>query len=228
VSGQGWETIRAEVMRRIRVRDWPPGALIPNEAALATEFGCARATMSRALRDLAQAGVLERRRRAGTRVALLPVRPATFQIGITRTEVEALGHVHAHRLLVQSRDRTPPPDVASHFGGIGGLLYLETLHLADDSPWLHEVRWLNAGLLPDPAPDFGAVSVNEWLVTHLAYTSGEIAFSAAPASAHEAAVLGVASGAALFVVERATVLAAVPVTLARLAHAPGYRMQTVL
>ena len=50
----GWEDIRAEVLRRIRARDWPPGALIPGEEALAEEFGVARATVNRALRDLAE------------------------------------------------------------------------------------------------------------------------------------------------------------------------------
>lgn len=32
------------MLRRIRARDWPPGSVIPNEADLAVEFGCARAT----------------------------------------------------------------------------------------------------------------------------------------------------------------------------------------
>ena len=75
----GWEHIRAEVQRRIRDRQWPHGAMIPTEEELAAEFGCARATVNRALRDLAQSGVLERRRKAGTRVVALPVRrgPAT-------------------------------------------------------------------------------------------------------------------------------------------------------
>ena len=59
----GWEAIRAEVLTRIRRRDWPPGALIPGEEALAQEFGVARATVNRALSELARAGVLERRRR---------------------------------------------------------------------------------------------------------------------------------------------------------------------
>ena len=49
----GWEAIRAEVLRRIRTRDWAPGGLIPSEEALAQEFGCARATVNRALQELA-------------------------------------------------------------------------------------------------------------------------------------------------------------------------------
>lgn len=34
----GWEAVRAEVLRRIRARDWPPGALIPGEEALSAEW----------------------------------------------------------------------------------------------------------------------------------------------------------------------------------------------
>ena len=61
---KGWGEIRVEVLRRIRERIWPPGELIPSEEALAVEFCCARATVNRALRELAEAGVLERRRKA--------------------------------------------------------------------------------------------------------------------------------------------------------------------
>lgn len=227
MSLQGWEAIRAEALRRIRVRDWPPGALIPAEAALAAEFGCARATVNRALRDLAEAGVLERRRKSGTRVATHPVRRATLEISVTRLEVEARGQVHSHRLLSQAR-ATPPVPVASRLGALGPMVYLETLHLADGRPFLHEVRWLNPAVLPEPTPDFGLVSVNEWLVSNVAYTTGDIAFSAEAATAREAEVLGVSTGAALFITERATWTAEAPITHVRLAHAPGYRMQTLV
>ncbi len=71
-----------EVLRRIHCRDWEPGEQIPNEADLALEFGCARATVNRALRTLAESGVLDRKRKAGTRVALHPVGKATLNIPI--------------------------------------------------------------------------------------------------------------------------------------------------
>ncbi len=223
---RGWEDIRTEALRRIRLRDWPPGALIPNEQALAAEFGVARATVNRALRELAQSGVLERRRKAGTRVAALPVRKAMLEIPVIRQEVEARGCTHTHRLLAQ-RAGAPPADVAARMG-LSRALYLETLHLADDAPFVHEVRWLNPAVLPAVLPDFATISANEWLVAHISYATGDIAFSAEPASLHEAGVLGVAPGAALFITERMTWTADAAITLVRLAHAPGYRMQTVV
>lgn len=225
----GWEAIREEVMRRIRSRDWPPGGTIPTEEELAAEFGVARATVNRALRELAGAGVLERRRKAGTRVALLPVRKATLDIPVIRQEVEARGQAHAFRLLTRT-EGAPPVPVASRLGlgPSARAVYLETLHLADGRPFCFETRWLNPAVLPVPLPDFAAVSANEWLVAHVAYATGDIAFTAEGAAPREAAVLGVAEGAALFVTERTTWTAEAAITFVRLAHAPGYRLQTMV
>jgi GntR family transcriptional regulator, histidine utilization repressor len=224
----GWEDIRARVLARIRARDWPPGALIPSEEALAQEFGVARATVNRALRDLAEAGLLERRRKAGTRVAALPVRKATLSIPVIRQEVEASGKAHSFTLLSQ-RAAEPPGDVAALLGLRDGaaLIWLETLHLAGDAPFVLEGRWLNPAALP-PLPDFSAISANEWLVTQVSYTTGDIAFSASAASPHEAAVLQVPIGAPLFITERSTWTADAPITHVRLAHAPGYRLHTMV
>lgn len=221
----GWDDIRAEVLRRIRARDWPPGALIPGEAALAAEFGVARATVNRALRDLAEAGVLERRRRAGTRVAALPVRRARLEVPVIRLDVLGRGLSYGFRLL---GDRTAgaPAAVAARLGLAEGLplRLLETLHLAGGRPYVLETRWLNPACLPHPAPDFAAVSANEWLVTHVSLVAGDIAFGAEAADPHEAGLLDTAAGTALLVAERTTHDTGGPVTLVRLAHAPGHRV----
>ena len=225
----GWEAIRAEVLRRIRVRDWPPGATIPNEEDLAVEFGVARATVNRALRELAVAGVLERKRRAGTRVAVLPVRKATLDIPVIRQEVEARGQGHSFRLLCQETRGIPEP-VASRLGIAAGvrMIWMETLHLADGQPFVYEARWLNPAVIPLQVPDFSKIIVNEWLVAHVGYALGDIAFSASGASLREAEVMGVAAGTALFITERSTWSPEAPITAVRLAHAPGYRVQTLV
>ena len=222
----GWEAIRAEVLRRIRARDWPPGALIPGEAALAEEFGVARATVNRALRDLADAGVIERKKRAGTRVAELPVRRARLEIPVIRLDVLSRGLAYDFKVLADRMAPAPVP-VAARLGlpEAAPMLYLETLHLAGGRPYVLETRWLNPAVLPDPAPDFTEVSANEWLVTHVSLVSGDIAFTADPASPREAEVMGVPVGTPLLVAERTTFGTAGPVTLVRLAHASGHRVQ---
>lgn len=223
----GWEEIRAEVMARIRSHAWPPGALIPGEAALALEFGVARATVNRALSELARTGVLERRRKAGTRVAAMPVRKATLDIPVVRAEVEARGDTYGLRLLRLEITR-PPLSVSARLGmELAQMVHLRTLHLASGRPFMVEDRWLNRKVLPDPMPDFAAISANEWLVAHVSFTTGDIAFSAEGASGAEAEALGVVEGTAVFVTERCTWSPDQPITWVRLVHAPGYRLSTV-
>ncbi|MCU0902624.1 MAG: GntR family transcriptional regulator [Tabrizicola sp.] len=221
----GWDDIRAEVLRRIRARDWPPGALIPGEEALAEEFGVARATVNRALTALADAGVIERKKRAGTRVAALPVRRARLEIPVIRLDVLGRGLPYDFTLLADRLVEAPAP-VAARLGLPDGqpLRHMETLHLAGGQPFVLETRWLNPDVLPSPPPDFSAISVNEWLVTHVSLVSGDIAFLAEPAGRREAEVMGVAHGTALLVAERTTHGTAGGVTLVRLAHAPGHRV----
>jgi GntR family histidine utilization transcriptional repressor len=226
---KGWEAIRGDLRARIAARDWPAGAVLPTETELAAEYGVARGTVARALSDLAAAGLVERRRRAGTRVAPVPVRRAVLAIPVIRLEVEARGQVHGHRLLTECT--TPPPlSVAAAMGVPAGtpLIHLETLHLADGRPFAREWRWLNQAALTGPLPDFTRITANEWLVATIPHATGEIAFTAAPADARAAEVLGVAPGTALFITERATRTEAHPVTWVRLDHAPGYRLVTAL
>ncbi|MES2540922.1 MAG: GntR family transcriptional regulator [Pseudomonadota bacterium] len=221
----GWEDIRAEVLRRIRARDWPPGALIPGEEALAEEFGVARATVNRALTTLAEAGVIERKKRAGTRVAELPVRRARLEIPVIRLDVVARGLAYDFKLL-EDRLAPAPVPVTARLGLPEGspMRYLETLHLAGGRPYVLETRWLNPEVLPLPLPDFAAISANEWLVTHVSLVSGDIAFTAEPAGPREAEVMGVPPATALLVAERTTHGTEGAVTFVRLAHAPGHRV----
>lgn len=225
-----WQTVQAEALRRIRDREWKPGALIPHEAELAAEFGCARATVNRALRELAEAGLLERRRKAGTRVPLNPVRKATFEIPIIRHDVEARGAAHGYRLLSR-RETEPPQHVRALLGPLAAarLLHVSALHLADGAPFCFEDRWINPAAAPGvETADFASVSANEWLVQNAAFSGGGIEFFALAADARLARVLGCAEGAALFAIDRTTWAGVAPITAVRLAYAPGYRMVTAI
>ncbi|MFN4156858.1 MAG: GntR family transcriptional regulator [Gemmobacter sp.] len=225
----GWQDVQAEALRRIRSRDWPPGALIPNEADLARELGCARATVNRALRDLAEAGWLERRRKAGTRVAVAPVRKATFAIPIIRRDVEERGQRHGYRLLSQAV-APAPAGIATllRLPGAAPMIHLRALHLADDRPWCLEDRWLNPAIPGVTGADFAALSANEWLVGNVPFSGGDIAFHALAADPATAALMDCAPGAALLAADRTTWAEAVPITAVRLTYAPGQRFVTTI
>ncbi|PVB59839.1 UTRA domain-containing protein [Labrenzia sp. 011] len=223
-----WKGIRTELLRRIHDRIWQPGEQIPHEADLAEEFGCARTTVNRALRDLAQSGLVVRKRRAGTRVALNPPQRATLTIPIIREEIEALGHTYRHSLL--ERDLRPlPPVLHGAFQVTLGadVLFLKTLHFADDRPYAYEERYINLEAAPE-ARDlaFDRISANEWLVHNAPYTHGDLSFFAVNAGDNLSRQLDAAEGTALFAMERITWSADLPITHVRLIFAPGYRMRT--
>ena len=219
---RNWQAIQAEVLRRIHARDWPPGHTIPNEVDLAQEFGCARATVNRALQSLADAGLLERRRKAGTRVALHPVGKATVTIPVIRQEIEDRGMAYGYRLI--RRDVGPPP---AALGATGPGLHVTALHHADGSPYVIEDRWINLTTVPDAVDQpFDQISANEWLVTTAPYTNGEISFAAEPATVQEAGLLNTSEGAPVFVIDRITWDHDQTITTVRLTYAPGYRIHT--
>jgi GntR family histidine utilization transcriptional repressor len=225
-----WQAIQADVLRRIEAGEWPPGAPIPNEVDLAAEFGCARTTVSRALRELAATGLLERRRKAGTRVALHPPGKATFEIPIIQHEVETRGCVYGYGLIaremalatlhVRSRMALDPD---------ASLLRLRALHLANGAPYMHEDRWVSPRAVPEILDvDLGRVSANAWLVQNVPFTQGTLTLCAKPAEADLAQALGCAPGAAIFTMERVTWLGRTAITFVVQSYAPGHRVTTTI
>ncbi|MEM9602330.1 MAG: UTRA domain-containing protein [Pseudomonadota bacterium] len=227
-AAKGWREIKAEVARRIQDRRWPPGSVIPAETELAIEFGCARATVNRAMRELADAGILVRKRRAGTRVAEHPVRQARLDIPVIRLEVEAAGGRYTHRLLLRAV-RRPPARVRALFGGSTSstALRLDALHLADDRPYAVESRWVNTDTVPKALDtDFDRVSANEWLVQNTPFAGGQYRVSAQLAGVDVAEVLGCAAGDPVLLVERHTLdTAGRGITEVRLRYAAGHAVR---
>lgn len=224
-----WQAVEAEALRRIRSREWPAGSPIPNEADLARELGCARATVNRALRELAAAGLIERRRKAGSRVAATPVRKATFEIPIIRQDIAARGLEPGYELI--SRTLAPPPPevrLALRLHEPAPMLHLVALHRASGQPFCIEDRWINPDLDGIEVADFAVQSANEWLVRNTAFSGGDIAFFALTAEAAASRMLGCAPGVAVFGIERTTWAGAQSITAVRLTYAPGYRMVTAI
>jgi len=219
-----WQAIQNEVLRRIHAREWKPGQVIPNEVDLAAEFGCARATMNRALRALADAGMLERRRKAGTRVALHPVSRATVDIPVIRQEIEALGLAYSYKLM--TRTTAKPPAI---LGSPKNALHVTALHYAGGAPYAFEDRWINLQTLPEAsAQPFTKLNANEWLLMHAPFTHGDIRFSAGAVPARHAKRLGANPGAPVFTIDRTTWDHDQTITTVRLIFAPGYSIHTTI
>src|SRR5438034_8202315 len=66
-----YETVKAAIHQRIAEGGWQPGVRLPSERELVLQFGCARMTVHRALRELEAEGLIERRQGSGSYVAEL-------------------------------------------------------------------------------------------------------------------------------------------------------------
>ncbi len=222
--------IQDNLLKRIHSGEWQPGSLIPTEAALAGEFGCARTTVNRALRQLASEGLVIRKRHSGTRVALTPIRKATLEIPIIRHDVEMRGHTYNHMIL-KSEALQPPLWVQVRTGlkHDEKMLYLQTLHLSGNRPYMLENRWVNLNAVPQiEAAPLHEVSPNEWLVRKVPYSRGEISFSACLADAEIAEILETKVNAAIFMIERSTWMGNTSITTLKMYYPESYRLTTVL
>ncbi len=193
--------IAGDIERRIASGEWGPGFRIPTEAALMTEYGCARMTVSRAIADLAARSLVVRRRKAGTVVAHPPVHSsALLSIPDIQSEVEGRGLAYSHRLLERG-------EVAGESGdGMGAsLLRLETLHLADGIPFVFETRLISLDVVPQAqSVDFAVTAPGKWLVENMPWTEAEHRISAVAADTVTANHLGLADGTACLKLERRT------------------------
>ena len=60
------ERIRGDLEGKILSGAWPPGHRIPTEQELRTEYGCSRMTVNKVMTQLANAGLVLRRRKTGS------------------------------------------------------------------------------------------------------------------------------------------------------------------
>ena len=86
-----WREVRDHIRGQILDSTYRPGEKLPRDEGIAKELDCARSTVHRAMRSLAEDGVVERRRKGGTKVIPDPVMRTKLNIPITKGEIESRG-----------------------------------------------------------------------------------------------------------------------------------------
>ena len=221
-----WTDVRNEIRARILDRTYAPGDRLPRDEDIARDLGCARATVHRAMQDLSQIGLVERKRKGGTRVLSDPVTRATVDIPITRREIEQRGSTYGYRLISRGIESTPPAIMARFaIAQPVDMLRVMALHLADGRPYIFEDRWIDTRSTPGILDvDLTCESANEWLVRNKPYSRVDVRFSAMNAEEGMARHLSTTPGRAVFVIERTTWIDAAPITTVEAVAAPGYQL----
>lgn len=193
-----------DIEGRILSGQWTPGDRIPFEHELTERYGCSRMTVNKAISELAERGLVVRRRRAGTFVAAPRAHAAVLAIPDLAAEVAARGQVYGYSLL-KRRERAAADAEESDLAAGGRLLDLHCLHRADSFPLALERRLIALKTTPEAATaDFTDVPPGGWLLQSAPWTEAEHRITAVEATAAEARLLGLRSGAACLCIERRT------------------------
>jgi GntR family transcriptional regulator, histidine utilization repressor len=217
-----YRQIRRDIEHRILTGEWPPGHRIPFEHQLMARYGCSRMTVNKALSELAQADLIERRRRAGSFVRRPQFLSAVLKITDIRAEISALGRSYGYQLVWCSRRAANAADRARlGVRKTGKVIAIGCRHSADDVPFAIEDRLINLGAVPEAATaDFAIEPPGSWLLHHVPWTEAEHSISAAVADEEAAAALDIAIGAPCLVIDRHTWRGTRTLTAVRLLY-PG-------
>lgn len=227
-NGPIYKQIERAVRGEILSGRWPPGHRIPPEHTLLQWFSTTRATVSKALTKLTEAGLLERRRKQGTIVAQSTESHAVIGFLDIRKEIEAKGREYAYKVLRSARIVAGPKTAAWPEVPAGTpILHLLAVHSGFGKAEVLEERFINLDAAPDAVhADFEAETPNIWLLARLPCTRLRHSIKAEIATAEQAQQLQIPVHGPLLVSRRRTWADALPVTCVKLIY-PGDRNEFV-
>ncbi len=215
------DRILTDVRDKITRGIWQPGQRIPFETDMAEAYGVSRMTVNKVLTQLTRDGYLERRRRIGTFVAKPRQQSAVMTIANIGEEVRQRGGRYSFRIVAREARAASAQDRAALAAtdGVLRVLFIESVHAADDEPFCHEARLINLTAVPDAeGADFGAEPAGAWLLRRVPWSAAEHRISAVTPTPRVARLLALAPSAACLQVERRTEFAGQPITFARLTY----------
>ena len=222
LDGEGllWQQIRRAIARPILSGTLPPGTRIPAEDDLMKLTGAAKMTVHKAIRSLAVDGLVERKPKLGTIVALRSTEQPVFEILDVAAHIgQASGQYGYRSRSITIQNATV--EQASLLKTTPGapLIVVICVHFSGEAVFQVEERLVNRTAVAVKPALFQKTPPSRWLVDHVPWTEAEHTISARPARGEIAELLGVRAGTACLVIERRTWNVDVPITYARLWHA---------
>ncbi|MER1973906.1 UTRA domain-containing protein [Psychrobacter alimentarius] len=242
-----YQRIKNAILDNIHSGKWQAGKAISTEMALAKEFGVSRMTVNRALKELSEERVLERRQGSGTFVAqqqfnhtFVEVRNIAQDLKSANRDYQAqvvskraitanmlddelrrkFGIETAETLSAHSKN----DDVANSADAT--VLYeVKIIHFADGQPIQFEERWVDAKKVPEfIEQDFSVVNTSDYLIAKSPLERGSYTIRALAAPEEIATFLKIAPQSPTLVLRRQTYSAGQVVTFVKMWHA-GDRYQ---
>lgn len=166
------ERIRSDIESRILEGELQPGDRLPIEHDLMEQYECSRMTVNKAISALAAAGLVQRRRKAGTFVAVPSAHAMVLDIPDLANEVRGRGQTYRYRLL--HREICDAGKVDDSLEIEGDVLWTVGVHLADGEPFAHESRAVSLTAVPEIDDTvFDPEGPGTWLLRHVPWTEAE-------------------------------------------------------
>lgn len=224
LASHPYEKVKAHLKRGLEKGRWPPGEQMPSEAELVQQFAVSRMTVNRALRELANEGLVQRVQGKGTFAAPLTRVASTLTIRDLHEEIAERGHRHTATVHLQ-RAESAGSRLAAQLGLNRGDTVFHTLiaHHENGVPLQCEDRYVNPACAPHYLKqDFTAVTPTSYLLKVAPFWQAQYTIEAALPTAQEAFLLKITPAEPCLIVTRRTAARNTPITLARLVH-PGKR-----
>lgn len=219
-----YQRVKNYVVHRIASGALPPGARVPSEQELVTLFGVARMTANRALRELAEQGLIVRVAGVGSFVAEEKPQSTLLQIANIAKEIRQRGHDHRFALLQVRRESASAEVAAALQTMIGSsVFHLIGVHYENDVPVQLEDRYVNPKVVPHfMEQDFSCVQPSDYLVRNVPFDQMEHVVDAVLPTAQQAQWLQMQADQPCLLLTRRTWQRDVPVTWVHCMH-PGMR-----
>ncbi|MFC4271981.1 UTRA domain-containing protein [Sneathiella chungangensis] len=221
-----YEQVKSYVLKNMESGEWPAYFQLPSEHTLVREMGISRMTIHRALRELTQAGYLERIQGVGTFVAAPKKQPKKLELQEIDDIIRARGG--RHQCEVHFLQGEPAEKDAANMMGmeVGADVYRSYfVHRENGLPVMLEDRYVNPAFMPEYLDaDFSRITADTHLSRKFALLSHAHVIQAAVSNAEINHFLELEATTACIVINRKSWLGEDIVSAARLVF-PGNRIQ---
>ena len=200
------QRILSDIQNRILSGEWASGRKIPVEHEFMKQYKCSRMTVSKVLTQLANARMIERRRKLGSFVSRPHSQSAVLTIADIKAEVAALGQPYSFEVVHRERRRSTRED-KTLLGSEKSIPVLELvcLHMAGALPFCFEQRLINLEAVPQVAKEsFAEGPPGTWLLHSVPWLLAEHRIRAGGASGKVAAALKIRPKSPVLTIERTT------------------------
>jgi GntR family transcriptional regulator, histidine utilization repressor len=204
-STPAYQQLKEYVLGQIASEQWRAGDVIPGEHELAKQFGIARGTVNRALRELVTERVLMRVQGAGTFVTDSRYQSTLIEIRSISEEIKSRGDEHTSEVLLLEQTQDPKVLETLAIPADGVAFHSRIVHFENGVPIQLEDRQVNGALYPDYIhQDFSRQTPNEYMTSVAPAQGVQYWITARQASATARQVLRMPIGEPCLVLHRRT------------------------